>query len=159
MGTWSETYEERTCEYCGGTIYRTNQRTINGRGFVWRHEENGRIGCPFPSHEETENENENENEIRYLVGHNMPGYLPDNVPTEYGTFDEAKRALIAEMLHEADIAGQCETPEGDNRADELASATEDVNLWSERDRDMRDHGRESITVGGYEWWIAREEEA
>lgn len=97
------------------------------------------------------------NETKFVAGHNVPGYLPDCEPMECETFDEAKRALIEEMLHEADIAGQCETPEGDNRADELAGAAEDVNLWSERDRDMRDHGRESITVGGYEWFIAREE--
>src|SRR5690606_17527438 len=121
-----------------------------GHGFVWRHEENGRIGCPFPSHEETENENESE--VRWLVGHNMPGYLPDSTPTEHETFDEAKRALIEDMLFHADYAP-------DDTADELANAAQDVNLWSERDSDMRDYGRQSISAGGFEWWIAREGEA
>lgn len=101
-------------------------------------------------------ENEaDENEVKYVAGCNVLGNLWHFEPTEHETFDEAKRALIREMLLEADIAWKCETPEGNDTADELAGAAEDVNLWIERDRDMPSW-RRSTTAGGYEWFIARE---
>lgn len=34
---------------------------------------------------------------RWIAGYNMPGYLPDNEPAEFGTFDEAKRYIIGLM--------------------------------------------------------------
>lgn len=91
--------------------------------------------------------------MSYTAGRNDPGNLWHFEPSEHETFDEAKRALIREMLLEAVIAGL--RPEGDDRADELAGAAEDVNLWIERDRDMPTW-RKSITAGGYEWFIARD---
>lgn len=86
--------------------------------------------------------------MSYTVGQNIPGYLPDSEPMEYETFDEAKRALIKDMLFHADYAP-------DDTADELAGVAEDVNLWSESDRSMRNHGHQSITAAGYVWWISR----
>lgn len=88
--------------------------------------------------------------MAYTSGYNGSVYLWHFEPTKHETFDEAKRALIQDMMFHADY-------EPDNTANELALVAEDINLWDENDRDMRDHGRQSITAGGFEWWIAREE--
>lgn len=75
----------------------------------------------------------------YIIGNNMPGYMPDSEPfTVEGTFDEAKRALIDELLFAAEYAAT------EEEAEELTNAAEDVNLWS---------GPDSIYVGNYVYWI------
>jgi hypothetical protein len=78
----------------------------------------------------------------YISGTNYSGYLPDVIPTESATFEEAKQALIAEILWEADHNTS------DDVADALAALAEDVNLWSRPD---------SVTVadpcGDRAWWI------
>lgn len=60
--------------------------------------------------------------IMWIAGTNMPGYMPDNVPEEFETFDEAKRyiiSLIKQAEEEAETEGEAET---------LAAFAEDVNL-------------------------------
>ena len=75
----------------------------------------------------------------YVIGNNMPGYMPDSEPfTVEGTFDEAKRALISELLFAAEYAAT------EEEAEDLTHAAEDVNLWSRPD---------SIYVGNYVYWI------
>lgn len=77
----------------------------------------------------------------YVIGNNMPGYLPDAEPFVVdGTFDDAKRALIHELLFAADYAEEEE-------AEDLTHAAEDVNLWSRPD---------DIRVGSYVYWIAED---
>ena len=78
----------------------------------------------------------------YTIGWNMPGYLPDMEPYTVDTADEAKRAMIDELLRHAD-----QVDEGDsNLADEISHKAEDLNLcdvstgWGE-------------TVGGLAYWI------
>ena len=74
----------------------------------------------------------------YIIGNNMPGYMPDSEPfTVEGTFDDAKRALIGELFFAAEYADREE-------ANELVSAAEDVNLWRRPD---------SIRAGNYVYWI------
>lgn len=63
----------------------------------------------------------------YIIGQNMPGYLPmdDEPPYVYDTADEAKRALIDEMLRDADFADQG----GEHTLAEcLSNEAEDLNL-------------------------------
>lgn len=64
----------------------------------------------------------------YVIGHNMPGYLPtawDN-PYVYDSADEAKSALIEEMLQDADSV---DTFGGyAAHAEALSNAAEDLNL-------------------------------
>lgn len=84
--------------------------------------------------------------MRYTIGWNMPGYLPEMEPYTVDTADEAKRAMIDELLRHAD-----QVDEGDhNIADELSHIAEDLNLcdvsqgWSE-------------TIDNLHYWITRTE--
>lgn len=55
----------------------------------------------------------------------MPGYLPEMEPYTLDTADEAKRAMIHELLLDADHAGDA----GDeSRAFDLSATAEDLNL-------------------------------
>jgi hypothetical protein len=75
----------------------------------------------------------------YIIGNNMPGYLPEAEPfTVVGTFEDAKRALIDELLFLADNA------DDEDEAQELDEAAQDVNLWSRPD---------NISVGNHVYWI------
>lgn len=81
--------------------------------------------------------------MTYVIGNNMPGYLPDAEPFAVdGTFEDAKRALINELLFSADYA------DTEEEAEDLTHAAEDVNLWSRPD---------DIRVGGHVYWIAEGE--
>jgi len=65
--------------------------------------------------------------MSFVVVVNMPGYMPDAEPYALDSFDEAKRALIDEMLRDADAAGES----GDeDLAESLTHAAEDLNLSS-----------------------------
>lgn len=72
----------------------------------------------------------------YTIGWNMPGYLPEMEPYTLDTADEAKRAMIDEMLHTADLA------DIEDEAEALTHAAEDLNLedvslgWSNTVYDM-----------------------
>ena len=78
--------------------------------------------------------------MRYSVGTNIPGYLPDNIPSIHETWDAAKRRLISDMLWIADHT------DSEDEAMELTAAAEDVNFCSPRYFD--------VTIGDYVWWIA-----
>jgi len=65
--------------------------------------------------------------LTFAVGWNTPGYLSDGEPIECETFDDAKRCLIDELLHDADNAST------ERKAEDLAAMAEDVNLWSSPD--------------------------
>lgn len=62
--------------------------------------------------------------MSYVIGTNMPGYMPDNEPQECATFDEAKRVLIWWIKHEEDCV------DTEEEAEELSSFAEEVNLQS-----------------------------
>lgn len=78
----------------------------------------------------------------YIIGNNMPGYLPDSEPyTVVGTFEDAKKALISDLWFEEENAIDEED------AEEYANAQQDVNLWS---------GPDNIHCGQYIYWISRQ---
>ena len=61
----------------------------------------------------------------FVVCVNMPGYMPEMEPYALPTYDEARRALIDEMLRDADAAGES----GDESlAEDLTHTAEDLNL-------------------------------
>lgn len=64
----------------------------------------------------------------YVIGQNMPGYLPndDSEPYIYDTADAAKRGLIYLMDRDADAADSLEGP--CQLGNEIAAAMEDLNL-------------------------------
>lgn len=77
----------------------------------------------------------------YTIGFNMPGYLPEMEPYTVDTADEAKRAMIDELLRHADSTDEPE-------ATELSHAAEDLNLTDVSD------GWDN-TIGNTAYWIAR----
>jgi len=61
----------------------------------------------------------------YVIGFNLPGYLPEMEPYAVATPDTAKRAMIEELLRDAESAAQY----GDeDLATELSEVAEDLNL-------------------------------
>lgn len=91
----------------------------------------------------------------YTIITNIPGYLPEDIDPwdtsedapsfAYDTFDDARRALIARMLEDADIADEAGRH---NLAEALSAAAEHVNLvntpdsvWVHDDEDPHDLGR------------------
>ncbi len=61
---------------------------------------------------------------RYVAGTNMPGYMPDDGPSEFESFEDAQRFILADIKRDEE---QAETEE---QAEELAAFAEDVNLES-----------------------------
>lgn len=62
----------------------------------------------------------------FAIGYNTPGYLPEMDVYTVSTADEAKRALIDEMLRYADHYAMLE--EGETVAEEITHTCEDLNL-------------------------------
>lgn len=48
---------------------------------------------------------------KWIVGFNMPGYMPDSDPHECDTFEEAKECMIEDLEHSAESADET-TEEG-----------------------------------------------
>ena len=96
----------------------------------------------------------------YVALWNMPGYLPEDEGIVCESFADAKQALIDELLRAADNVAtwadsdhecddDCEDcPE--QRANALALAAEDVNLWT-----LLSHT--CVYVDGYAWQIVESE--
>ena len=59
---------------------------------------------------------------RWVAGWNMPGYLPDNTPEEFGNAEDAKQYIIDAVKRAED-----ET-DNENEAETLCAFAEDVNL-------------------------------
>ena len=60
--------------------------------------------------------------MAYVVGSNMPGYMPDSEPWATSSWFDAQAAMIDELLRDAD------TVEDESIAEELTAAAEDLNL-------------------------------
>lgn len=86
-------------------------------------------------------------EQRFMIGWNMPGYMPVDPYMVVGA-DDAKRAMIDELERDADHADDCDEHE---RAEELSALAEDLNLsdvsqgWD-------------ATVGNLAYWITPTDE-
>jgi hypothetical protein len=82
-------------------------------------------------------------ERTYIIGSNMPSFLPDREPyTVVGTFDDAKRSMLADLWYEEINAID------EDEATEFENAQKDVALWS---------GPDSIRCGQYVYWISEGE--
>jgi hypothetical protein len=81
--------------------------------------------------------------MRFVAGWNMPGYMPDNAPEEFATFDEAKRYIIDAIKRAEDDT------EDEAEAEELAAFAEDVNLQS---------SPFGATCGNYHYFVSAIEE-
>lgn len=84
-------------------------------------------------------EDAQEKEI-FVAGYNMPGFMPDCEPSEFYSFDEAKRSIIHTIKRFEDEA---ETEEGAENFCELA---EDVNLQSDEF---------SVRCENWVFWVTR----
>lgn len=97
----------------------------------------------------------------WVVGYNMPGYLPEMEPYAFTSFEDAKRSMIDEL----DRAGDHHFDVGDSLresdpaeskrelayADELSAVMEDLNLTSEGDW--------GVIIANTSWWITYDADA
>jgi hypothetical protein len=79
----------------------------------------------------------------FVIGYNMPGYLPEMEPYAVETADEAKRALIDELERHADQVADGGDEDG---ATDLSHLAEDLNL-----SDVS--GGWGANAGGLVYWI------
>lgn len=91
--------------------------------------------------------------MHYIVGHNVPGYMPETESYPCETLEEARSVLIADLLNAADGYGM-----GDQEdiAEEYAAAAEDVNLWSSADSVLLPCVGGEYDLGTV-WWIVEAE--
>lgn len=99
------------------------------------------------------------NGTHFHAGTNAPGYLPDDLPAVFGSWDDAKAYVIQELLSDADSAASWNEPHdcddvpcptfGDDcaegKASDLTFAAEDLNLENGPDW--------SSIVAGRSYWI------
>lgn len=100
---------------------------------------------------------------KYIVGMNEAGYLPDDETGEFDTWADAKQALIDQMVDTADAKNEMgEVWSDETGCENLRNAAEEVNLWTEFDREFvrTDHYSISVAAGFnadtmFEWWITK----
>jgi len=78
----------------------------------------------------------------WAVGYNMPGFMPDNDPSYFTTYDEAREYLIDELTRAADEA------EDDANALPYTNAIYHVKATETG----AEYGQ---TIGAYHWWLSR----
>jgi hypothetical protein len=97
--------------------------------------------------------------VHFHAGTNEPGYLPDDLPATFATWDEARRYVIGELLLDADNVASWNEPHdcddvpcptfGDDctegRASDLTNVAEDLNLSNGPDW--------STITAGRSYWI------
>jgi hypothetical protein len=82
-------------------------------------------------------------QTKFIVGYNIPGYLPDEPPFEYDTFEEAKNEVLwhlnmhVEQLDNASLTSLYE------------ARIKGVENWKEEDAPV------SCKIGGYIAWIQK----
>ncbi|AQT27809.1 hypothetical protein HOR67_gp47 [Ralstonia phage RS-PI-1] len=88
---------------------------------------------------------------KYVVGYNMPGYMPDMEPAE---FDDAQSALsqLRDYLQE-----RLDELEDEGAAEALGFSDEQIDALREAlDEDPDDDGEIAFTVCGFAYWIKAE---
>jgi hypothetical protein len=89
----------------------------------------------------------------YVIGWNMPGYMPDNEPTRYADADDARESLADEMDRAADeladsiVAGHTELTPDDELA--LRDAAAELREMSGDESDAEF----GATIAGFHYWI------
>lgn len=81
----------------------------------------------------------------YSAGWNMPGFMPDNAPSLFLDFDEARDSIADEIERAAEELDITEENEPDE-VKEYADAEENV---------RKQKGEFSVTVGKYAYWVAK----
>jgi hypothetical protein len=80
---------------------------------------------------------------KFIAGFNQPGYLPDNDPEEFDTFEEARDYLADELDRAADDA-----TEGGDLADALEESADEI---------REETGPFSyLAADGYAYWVTEE---
>lgn len=77
--------------------------------------------------------------MTFTAGWNIPGCLPDSIPEDFETLDDAKQYLIWSIKNIFE-----EEAETEEQAESFCAAAEDVNLWS---------GEDSLIVNHVAFWI------
>jgi hypothetical protein len=85
----------------------------------------------------------------FAAGCNMPGYMPDNAPSIFATWDDARDAIVSDMQEAIELAQQeRETLAGDDAAlvAELQEAIDNLEAATAE----ADYGQ---TIGSWHYWI------
>lgn len=82
----------------------------------------------------------------YTVGFNVPGYMPDNIPDEYDSADDARAALAEIMRNHA---------EENVNLRELLDAADSLELESEEEEEEEEESADyGATIGNYHYFIS-----
>jgi hypothetical protein len=90
------------------------------------------------------------NNPQWVVGFNMPGYMPDSEPSEHETFEDALASLIWELEQAVDHLppyDEC-TEEEKDEADELGEAIASLGAIAT----PRELG---FTIGSYHYFLSK----
>ncbi len=79
----------------------------------------------------------------YVIGSNMPGYMPDSDPFECSTFNHARDCIVEELRMRRDDFDTAEHDTGFNAAIEEVQRLKKGEEWT------------SATIAGYVYWLAR----
>lgn len=88
--------------------------------------------------------------IKWIAGHNQPGYLPDSDPAVFDNRLDAVNYMIDEMERSADAAYEADN---DTAGEEYESA---ALFLREHDADVDSDWQKSFS-DGYVYWISTEE--
>jgi len=84
---------------------------------------------------------------RYVVGVNMPGYMPDSDPVACETAEDARDYLHNSMIEDAEREAE---PDGNNKAaEELRAAAAEL-AEQDAEQGAAEYGR---TIGGLHYWL------
>jgi len=81
---------------------------------------------------------------RWVVGLNMPGYMPDSDPSGYPNWQEAHAALLSELDRSAEHAA-------DTDEEELTA----IEATITRAKAMAKYSEFGETSGSYHYWLVR----
>ena len=90
-----------------------------------------------------------ESSAAFVAGWNMPGYMPDNEPARFQTWEGAREYIVEELERAADCFGNAdpETGDRDSGGDIYAPA---MDRLREMPEPANGYGE---TIGQYHWWI------
>jgi hypothetical protein len=89
--------------------------------------------------------------MTWIVGTNMPGYLPDSAPSQHKTFEGAKACLIEEVEHDIDYH-HADYEDGDLEAADIIDALEEVKTYLEG---LKAPQEVSCTAFNRAYWITQ----
>jgi hypothetical protein len=81
--------------------------------------------------------------LEWIVGYNMPGYMPESEPNGYDEWKDAREALLDELAYSITIADQSDED------------TTDLEECVKRVRALTEGMPFGETVGAYHYWLDR----